>query len=125
MNEQNSTEVAEVKTQMPTTAWIIIVVLAAAFVGVLMWKKGPSNQPVPVQPEKSVPAVTEQSQSPAANGTETSVPGAAGSTPAAATPATNVPVNFDQELKGLDQQANSVSENNFSENDLSDANVGL
>jgi uncharacterized protein HemX len=44
---------------------------------------------------------------------------------AAAEPATGETFNFDYELKKLDDQNNSVSSDDFNENEMSDANIGL
>jgi uncharacterized protein HemX len=42
-----------------------------------------------------------------------------------ALPATDETFNFDYELKKLDDQNNTVSSDDFNENEMSDANIGL
>lgn len=110
------------KAGMPAWGWIAIIVLVAAVVALLMLKQ----QPQPLNElDRSVPGETGSmpggTPSVGAPTGSTQVPAGSG---AAAQPASQ-PINFDAELKGLDTEANSVSENNFDENDLSDANVGI
>lgn len=113
------------KSGMPAWGWIAIIVLVAVVVALLMLRQSPQPLGEGAQPgggtlpgqTGTVPGQAPSSGVPAG---PTQVPAASGSAQSV-----SQPINFDNEVKGLDQDANSVSENNFNESDLSDANVGL
>lgn len=114
-NIQNAPVSPADKAGMPAWGWIAIIVLVAAIVALFMIKQ----QPQPLNEiDRSMPESVPVTGAPAVT-----QPAATGSGEAAQ-PASQ-PVNFDAELKSLDMEANSVSENNFDENDLSDANLGI
>jgi flagellar basal body-associated protein FliL len=126
MSEQNNSSnqpASREKGQMPTLAWIAIIVLVAAIVALVFWGREAKISRTVVLEEKAG-ASPESSGNTTQTGAGLEV-GAKKEEAGTVGGSVQQTVNFDQELKDLDKDANSVSENDFSESDLSDANLGI
>lgn len=111
-----------------SVALIIIVILALLIVAGIVYYFFKLRQPAAVTPlpavQQTQPASSEPVTPAATTPAETSGTETAPQTPAAQSGSGNQ-VDFNFEVKQLDNQANSVNSGDFSDNDVSNAAIGL
>ncbi len=135
MDQQNMTpEVSKGnENSISSVAGIVIILLVVVIIGLLVWKFQSNLNDISATPAsvtqpaaKKTPATNAPS-----NATEGVVPSNAttgtttSTTTTTTTTATQVPVNFDKELKDLDTAAGAVNATDFGDSGLSNTELGL
>lgn len=121
----NQPEAAATQKNIPTVAGVMIILIVAVLAGAGVFYFFQVNFSEEVYPNSAafkVPAQKEKSQD---SSLENSAEIPAAAEEEIAQPAAGETFNFDYELKKLDDQNNSISSDDFNENEMSDANVGL
>ena len=129
MNEQpinqNSPEIPSEKKPSFVVGFLVAIIIVLIVVGffLLKTKNSEIQTPLPTvekttQVETTVPTATTQSEQAGSTANQSTQSGSTAST-------SQSTVDFNYELKQLDDQANSVSSTDFSDTEMSDTKAGL